>query len=91
MDNGGTLFLDEIGEMGLLAQDKLLRVLEKKRFERLGGNYPIKVYIRIIATTNKNLLDEVKKGNFRGDLYHRLNVVSIKLPPLRERKEDILY
>lgn len=89
MANGGTLFLDEIGEMGLLAQAKLLRVLEEKRFERLGGNYPIKVDIRIIAATNRNLLDEVKKGNFRSDLYHRLNVVNIKIPPLRERKEDI--
>lgn len=86
---GGTIFLDEVGDMSPLTQAKILRVLQEKTFERLGGNIPIKVDVRVIAATNKNLSEETKKGNFRKDLYHRLNVVNIKIPPLRERKEDI--
>lgn len=85
----GTLFLDEIGEMSLLLQAKLLRVLQDKEVERLGGVKPKKVDVRIIAATNKNLLDEVEKGNFRQDLFYRLNVVNLVIPPLRERTEDI--
>lgn len=85
----GTLFLDEIGDMSLTAQAKLLRFLQEKTFERLGGNKSIKVDVRIIAATNKNLQELIKKGGFREDLYHRLNVVTIEIPPLRERKEDI--
>lgn len=87
--NGGTLFLDEIGELSLKLQAKLLRVLQEKEVERLGGNSPIKVEVRIIAATNKDLEKEVEKGKFREDLYFRLNVIPIKIPPLRERKEDI--
>ncbi|NOY64802.1 MAG: nif-specific transcriptional activator NifA [Nitrospirae bacterium] len=86
---GGTIFLDEIGELPLSVQAKLLRVLQEKTFERLGSADPIKVDVRIIAATNRNLLDEVRTGKFREDLYWRLNVVSIRLPSLRERKEDI--
>ncbi len=86
---GGTLFLDEIGELPLVLQAKLLRVLEEKSFERLGSSKPIKADVRIIAATNRNLQDEINKGSFRHDLYWRLNVVSIVLPPLRERKKDI--
>ena len=85
----GTLFLDEIGDMSLKLQAKLLRVLQERQVERLGGNTPIKVDTRIIAATNKNLEEEVKNGNFREDLYFRLNVIPLHLPPLRERKEDI--
>jgi len=87
--NGGTLFLDEIGDMSLSTQAKLLRVLQDQTFERLGGNQPIKVNVRIIAATNQNLKELINKGLFRADLYHRLNVVTIRIPPLRERKEDI--
>lgn len=87
--NGGTIFLDEIGDMDLINQAKILRVLQDSSFERLGGNHIIKVDVRIIAATNKNLPEEVSNGRFRNDLYHRLNVVSIHIPPLRERKEDI--
>jgi Nif-specific regulatory protein len=87
--NGGTLFLDEIGEMSPTLQAKLLRVIQEHTFERLGGTKSINVDVRIIAATNKDLEDMVKKGLFREDLYWRLNVVSIFLPPLRERKEDI--
>lgn len=86
---GGTLLLDEIGDMSLSAQAKLLRVLQESTFQRLGGNSVVVVDVRIIAATNKDLTEEVKKGNFREDLYHRLNVVSIHIPPLKERKEDI--
>ncbi|RMG00167.1 MAG: AAA family ATPase, partial [Nitrospirae bacterium] len=86
---GGTIFLDEIGEMPLNLQAKLLRVLQEKTFERLGSSEPIKADVRIIAATNRELLKEVKKGNFREDLYWRLNVVSVKLPALRERREDV--
>ncbi len=87
--HGGTLFLDEIGDMSLSTQAKLLRVLQDQTFERLGGNKPIQVDVRIIAATNKNLKELIKNGLFRADLYHRLNVVNIEIPPLRERKEDI--
>ncbi|HID95275.1 MAG TPA: sigma-54-dependent Fis family transcriptional regulator [Candidatus Latescibacteria bacterium] len=85
----GTLLLDEISEMSPSLQAKLLRVLQEREFERVGGIEPIKVDVRIIATTNKNLQQEIEKGNFREDLYYRLNVIPIHLPPLRERKEDI--
>jgi two-component system NtrC family response regulator len=85
----GTIFLDEIGDIPLMLQSKLLRVLQEKEIERLGGLHPTKVDVRIIAATNKNLEEEVKKGTFREDLYYRLNVVTIPVPPLRERKEDI--
>jgi two-component system response regulator AtoC len=85
MAHKGTIFLDEIGEMSLATQRKLLRVLQDKEFERVGGSIPIKVDVRIIAATNKWLPDEVAKGNFREDLYYRLNVVTIDMPPLRER------
>jgi len=87
--NGGTIYLDEVGDIPLHLQVKLLRVIEEHEFEKLGDNSPIKVDVRIIAATNKNLEEEVKKGNFREDLYYRLNVLNIRLPPLRERKEDI--
>ena len=87
--HGGTLFLDEIGELSHDLQVKLLRVLQERKIERVGGSNEIKVDIRIVAATNKNLLDEVEKGRFREDLYYRLNVVQITMPPLRERREDI--
>ncbi|KAA3596070.1 MAG: sigma-54-dependent Fis family transcriptional regulator [Calditrichaeota bacterium] len=85
----GTLFLDEIGEMPLQLQTKLLRVLQERSFERVGSNKQIQTNTRVIAATNKNLASEVEKGNFRRDLFFRLNVIPIKLPPLRDRKEDI--
>ncbi len=87
--DGGTLFLDEIGELSQSLQVKLLRVLQEKVFERVGGIKPISVNIRILAATNKNLKDEMLQGRFREDLYYRLNVVHIVLPLLRERQEDI--
>lgn len=87
--DGGTLFLDEIGELSANLQVKLLRVLQERSFERVGGIKPVSVDIRIIAATNKYLKEEVVAGNFREDLFYRLNVLSISLPPLRERPEDI--
>jgi len=87
--DGGTIFLDEIGEVPLSIQAKLLRVIQEKEFERLGGLTPIKVDVRILAATNRKLEELVRKGLFREDLYYRLNVVRIYVPPLRERKEDI--
>ena len=85
----GTLFLDEIGDMSLQTQSKVLRVIETQDFQRVGGNTTIKVDVRIIAATNKDLTEEVKRGKFRDDLFFRLNVVPIVVPPLREHKEDI--
>lgn len=87
--NGGTIFLDEIGDMPLEMQAKILRVLEAKEFERIGGNKKIKLDARVIAATNENLEEEIKNGKFREDLYYRLNVIPIEIPPLRERLEDI--
>ncbi|MHB8281345.1 MAG: sigma-54-dependent transcriptional regulator [bacterium] len=87
--DGGTLFLDEIGDMSLRMQSKILRVLQDNRFQRVGGESTVEVNARIIAATNKNLEDEIKKGNFRSDLFFRLNVIPFFISPLRERKEDI--
>lgn len=86
----GTILLDEISEMALKLQAKLLRVIQEREVDRVGGTKPIPVDVRIIATTNRDLLEEVKKGNFREDLYYRINVFPIKIPPLRERVEDIV-
>ncbi|MDG1139514.1 MAG: sigma-54 dependent transcriptional regulator [Opitutales bacterium] len=88
--DGGTILLDEISEISPALQAKLLRVLQEKEFERVGGNKTIQVKVRVLATTNRNLLEEVKAGKFREDLYYRLNVFPISVPPLRERGEDIL-
>ncbi|MGQ9609837.1 MAG: sigma-54-dependent transcriptional regulator [bacterium] len=87
--NGGTIFLDEIGDLKPSIQLKLLRVVQEKTFERVGGTKPINVDVRIIAATNKNLEEAIREGTFREDLYYRINVVPIYVPPLRERKEDI--
>jgi len=87
--DGGTLFLDEVGDMDLEAQAKMLRVLEQQKIERVGGNEPIAVDVRVVAATNKDLMKEVAEGRFREDLYYRLNVVEIHCPPLRERRDDV--
>ena len=87
--DGGTIFLDEIGDMSLATQAKVLRVLQEQEFQRVGGIKTIKVDVRVITASNKNLKEELKKGNFREDLFYRLNVIPISVPPLRERKEDI--
>ncbi|RLB21318.1 MAG: sigma-54-dependent Fis family transcriptional regulator [Deltaproteobacteria bacterium] len=88
--HGGTLLLDEISEMAPSIQAKLLRALQERQIDRVGGRYPVEVDVRVIATTNRNLAEETRKGNFRLDLYYRLNVVPLRLPPLRERKADII-
>jgi DNA-binding NtrC family response regulator len=87
--DSGTLFLDEVGDMSLRAQAKVLRALEEGTIERVGGNKLISVGVRVIAATNKNLDEEIKRGNFRDDLFHRLKVIPINVPPLRERRDDI--
>ncbi|MBN2639223.1 MAG: sigma-54-dependent Fis family transcriptional regulator [Bacteroidales bacterium] len=87
--HGGTLFLDEIGDMSLSAQAKVLRALQENKIVRVGGEKEISVDVRVLAATNKDLPEEIKKGNFREDLYHRLSVIIMQVPPLRERKEDI--
>jgi len=87
--NGGTLFLDEIGDMSLSAQAKVLRALQEHKITRVGGDKEIKVNVRVIAATNKDLKKEIAEGNFREDLYHRLSVILIQVPPLKDRKEDI--
>ena len=89
MADKGTIFLDEIGEMTVATQTKLLRVLQERKIERIGSNLPIKVDIRIIVATNKDLQKQVEQQKFRDDLYYRLNVINIHMPPLRDRKEDI--
>jgi two-component system, NtrC family, response regulator HydG len=91
LSDGGTLFLDEIGEMPLVMQAKLLRVVEYGEVQRVGATEPKKVDVRVIAATNRNLFEEVGTGRFRQDLYYRLNIVEIALPPLRDRPEDIPY
>jgi transcriptional regulator with PAS, ATPase and Fis domain len=87
--HGGTIFLDEIGEVSSPTQILLLRVLQDHRFERVGGEETLEVDVRVIAATNKNLMEEIRRGTFREDLYYRLNVIPIFVPPLRERKDDI--
>jgi Nif-specific regulatory protein len=87
---GGTLFLDEIGDVHLPTQVKLLRVLQEREFERLGGTEPVKVNVRLIAATNKDMEEAIRQGTFREDLFYRLNVFVIYIPPLRERKPDVL-
>jgi two-component system, NtrC family, nitrogen regulation response regulator NtrX len=87
--DGGTLFLDEVGDMSLKTQSKVLRTLDEQRFTRVGDDEPIRVDVRVIAATNKDLDEEISRGNFREDLFYRLNVIPFYVPPLRERKEDI--
>jgi two-component system nitrogen regulation response regulator NtrX len=89
--HGGTLFLDEIGDMSLKTQSKVLRTLDEQRFAPVGSDEPITVDVRVIASTNKDLEEEISKGNFREDLFYRLNVIPFSVPPLRERKEDIPF
>jgi two-component system, NtrC family, response regulator AtoC len=89
MADNGTIFLDEVGEMTLSTQRKLLRVLQERVVDRLGGTLPVKINVRVISATNRDLQKEVDEGRFRSDLYYRLNVVSLMMPPLRDRKEDI--
>ena len=89
--NGGTIFLDEIGDLSLEIQAKLLRVVEKKVLRRIGGVKDIPVNLRIISATNRNLEELVKKNLFRSDLFYRLNIITLKIPPLRERGDDILH
>ncbi len=89
MESGGTLFLDEIGDMNINTQAKILRALESKTFQRIGGGRTLHMDVRLIASTNKNLEQEIEKGNFRQDLFFRLNVIPIHVPPLRERKGDV--
>ena len=89
MADGGTLFLDEIGDISPAFQVKLLRVLQEGEFERVGGNKTLKVDVRLVAATNRNLEEAVSRGEFRADLYYRINVVTIRLPALRERREDV--
>jgi transcriptional regulator with GAF, ATPase, and Fis domain len=87
--DGGTIFLDEIGDISPKLQADLLRILQERRFYRVGGSDEVSVDVRVIAATNKNLAEEVKEGRFRDDLFYRLNVIEIRIPPLRERREDI--
>jgi len=89
LGDGGTVFLDEVGDMSIKTQAKVLRVLEEQRFVRVGGSQPIEIDVRVIAATNKDLEDEIERGNFREDLFFRLNVIPFEVPPLREKKEDI--
>src|SRR5262249_1168608 len=87
--DGGTVFLDEVGELAPALQAKLLRVLQEHAFERVGGTRSIKVDVRVITATNRNLKEMTKSGGFREDLYYRINVVALSMPPLRDRREDI--
>jgi transcriptional regulator with PAS, ATPase and Fis domain len=89
MAHGGTILLDEISEMDLALQAKLLRVLQEREVDRVGGKDPVHIDVRVLATTNRNLEDTVREGKFRADLYYRLNVIPVTLPPLRDRKSDI--
>src|SRR5256885_11105499 len=87
--DGGTLFLDEVGDMSLRTQAKVLRALEEQRFEPVGAASSVQVDVRVVAATNKNLEEEIEHGNFREDLFYRLNVIPFHMPPLRERAEDM--
>ena len=87
--HGGTLFLDEIADMPLTTQGKILRVLTDQSYHRIGGQRPVKVDVRVLSATSRNLADEISGGRFREDLFYRLNVVPVRIPPLRERREDI--